>query len=176
MSLAARLTDLATRIATEVKGKLAAVRTIAASEQLVTWTIADDGSPTAGWPNRVSVWFDPATGTTMETFALNEYGETRHQPAKPNTVASRWFSGATSGAYAARDKSVPLIEVMDDRVSRNTKFAVMPDGDVEVGKDLAVTGTLTAPNHPPILALEDGDPIPGGTTSTLVVFYDPDPL
>ena len=143
MSLAARLTDLAPRIATEVKGKLAAVRTIAASEQLVTWTIADDGSPTAGWPNRLSVIFDPQSGADVEVFALNEYGEPRVTPAKANTVGFRLFSGLNSTAYTARDKSVPLIEVMDDRTTRTHKVGIYPDGDADFAKDVAGGGDLT---------------------------------
>lgn len=143
MSLATRLAEVVTRIATEVKSKLSAVRSIGASEQLVNWTIVDDGSSTAGWPNRLSVWFNPVTGTTMETFALNEYGEARHQPGKPNTVASRWFSGATAGAYTARDKSVPLLEVMDDRATRTHKAGIYPDGDADFAKDVTVGGDLT---------------------------------
>ncbi len=143
------------------------------------WYVDNDGTSSSAWPNRLSVRYrtNPAVPTSfVEVFALNEYGEPRIIPAMSNSVASRWFSGIAASNYTARNKEVPLIEVMDDRTSRNRKFAVMPDGDTWVGKDLEVVGTLTAPNHPPILALEDGATIPSGTVSTLVIFYDPDPL
>ena len=177
MSLQARLEALAVRIAQAVSGKLDKTLSIPSANGVAgQWTIVDDGSSTSGWPNRFSLWFAPSSGTPVEVFALNEYGEIRNIPAKTNTTAFRIFGGTTPTAYTARSKDVILFEVSTDRTNRVTKFGVYPDGDVYAAKDLTIDGKLYATNHPEILALEDGTTIPSEARSTLVVFYDPDPM
>lgn len=108
-------------------------------------TIVDDGSSTGSWVDRFRVIWDPVTGTTHPTFWLNEYGEFRGIPAKANTVGGRFFAAVDATDLAARDMTVPVFEVTDQRDGpRTTMFAAYGDGDVMLTKDLDVGGKLYA--------------------------------
>lgn len=142
------------------------------------WTITNDGSPTAGWPDRFRVNYDNGSGATVvQTFTLNEYGEVRCQPAKANTVAFRVFGGLNPTLYAARDKDVALIEIMDDRTTRTTKFAAFPDGDVYVGKNLDIKGVVTQNGVAVGMCItlpagSDASDVPAGTQPGTIVFVE----
>lgn len=102
-----------------------------ASDDYATYiTINDDGTATAGWPDRARFVFNPQSGGDVQTFWNNEYGEARGTPAKSNTVAARWFVGTDPTAFAARDLEVPVLEISSDRTNRETLFAVYGDGTV----------------------------------------------
>lgn len=139
------LNNADTTLQTNINAKLTAVKSLAsATETAATFTIADDGSSTATWPNRFEVLFDPNGATAaFLTFWLNEYGEVRGNPAKSNTVGARFFAGNAPSDYTARDVTVPVLEVSSDRTNRVTKFAVYGDGDVDVAKDIAVAVNAT---------------------------------
>ena len=104
--------------------------------------IEHDGTSTASWPNRLEVRFKAVAGVARNVFTLNEYGEPRIFPALPNTVASRWFAREYT-TDPARDMTVPLIEVYNDRTNRQTQFAVYGDGDIYTAKDIDVAGNVT---------------------------------
>lgn len=96
------------------------------------YTIPDEGD-SADWPNRWEFLFGPGTWPLHRTFFLNEYGEFRLTPARPNTIPFRIFTKEYA-AFSARSLTVPIIEIADNRDDRNTLFSV--DG----------TGKVTAPN------------------------------
>lgn len=121
------------------------------SQTLLSADLLDDGSDTSTWPDRVSFKF----GSKLVAW-LNEYFELRLRPAKANTVALRIFRKDVP-ADPARDMSVPLFEVLDDRTNRNRLMAVHSDGHVE------------APGHVHTTVLAVGDPIPPGTPTGLVI-------
>lgn len=113
------------------------------TEQWLTMEIVDDGSSTATWPNRFEALWTPQSGTPHLTFWLNEYGEGRGIPAKSNTVGLRVFAAVDATDYAARDMTVPVMEITDHRDgTRTTQFAVYGDGDIETIKDVVVGGNL----------------------------------
>jgi hypothetical protein len=59
------------------------------NDRLLRVEVTDDGSPTAGWPDRlVFFYLDPIDGA-IRTGYFNEYGEVRSRSAKLNTVALR---------------------------------------------------------------------------------------
>jgi hypothetical protein len=124
--------------------------------------IVDDGSSTSAWPNRIQFKFQDSH-STRNTSAFNEYGEFRGAPAKHNTVAARWFvndnPSYTDGT--ARDATVPIIELMDDRTNRNHLWGVYADGRVKI----ATGQILTAP----VIVLGPSDAIPTGTPTGAVI-------
>ncbi|GAA2022602.1 hypothetical protein WDZ16_12885 [Pseudokineococcus marinus] len=128
----------------------------AATGLVASYTVVDDGSSTAGWPNRWEWLFravGKATGTLVQW--VNEYGEHRLVPAKVNTVALRIFS-RTAAADPAHVGSV--LEVQDARDNRVTLFGV--DG----------TGKVTAPNvRTPVVALPTGATLPADLPDPCVV-------
>lgn len=142
----------------------------ALNQQFGTWTIVDDGTSTANWPNRMIFQFDPlGAGETVQTFCLNEYGEPRVIPAKPNTVGFRVFEKQFSSS-PAHSATVPVLEVMSDRDNRVSQFAVMPGGKTVQAGDATIGGKITASNLPPgILVLGSSDPVPGGTAAGTVI-------
>jgi hypothetical protein len=107
--------------------------------------IANDGTATSGWRDRLQYRYRAATSgsTYRNVFSLNEYGEVRIVPAKTNTVGFRVFAREFA-ADPARDMTVALVEVQDDRDARVTQFAVYGDGDVYTKKDIAADGNIAA--------------------------------
>jgi hypothetical protein len=150
----------------------------AATEQLASYTIVDDGSSTATWPNRWEWLFDPVSGAAKLVQWVNEYGELRLTPAKDNTVALRIFgrTAPTDGAHSG-----PVFEIQDNRTDRNTKFGVEEDGDVTSGSISAAgtiqsTGAITraVPSGPTLqtgyVPLATAASIPSGTpTGTPII-------
>lgn len=124
-------------------------------------SIVDDGSNTNSWPNRFTVTFQPVTGPDVLTYWINEYGEARATPAKPNTVGHRIFAATDATALAARDAAVPVFEVSSKRnptAERVTVFGIVKDGGIIIGPEagtrlrhgtvLTLTAGQTAANVP----------------------------
>jgi hypothetical protein len=111
-------------------------------------TVADDGTSTASWPDRFTINYDPVTGTTVQPLTWNEYGETRLQPAKSNTVALRIFAGLDATLSAARSTSVGLFEIQDNRADRNIKLSIFSNGNITTVGAIAATGKVTGANLP----------------------------
>lgn len=103
--------------------------------------IESDNTATSGWVDRLQYRYKPFGGTARNTFTLNEYGEPRITAGKFNTTAFRIFAREFA-ADTARDMTVPLMEIYNDRDNRVTQWAVYGDGDTYIKKDLAVDGTI----------------------------------
>ena len=135
--------------------------------------IESDNTATAGWGNRLEYRFKPFGGTARNVLTLNEYGEPRITPAKPNTVAFRLFAREYQ-SDPARDMSVPLVEIYNDRDNRVTQWAVYGDGDMYVGKDLEVVGNVVADNiGVPILGVYDAGSEPTGVPTGTIILVRP---
>lgn len=152
-------------LAATLKG--AVISLIAQTEVGPVYTVVDDNTPTAAWPNREEWWFQPSGQPAKLVAWHNEYGEMRGSPAKNNTVPLRVFSkiSPTDGAHSG-----PLIEVQDDRTTRTTKFSVDADGNV------VATGTITrtVPSGPTLstgyIVLAGAAAVPAGTPAgTLII-------
>lgn len=178
MSLAGRVSALATRVAQSVRdhedrlGSLESVeRTIAADELVSKQTVVDDGTATGNWPNRIEKWFQGTGGASVLVQWANEYLEWRGMPAKPNTVGWRLFEKATPGA--TRNADVPVWEVVSDRQARDPRVQIFPGGKVAVHGDL----TITPPGGPTMrtgyLVLGAEDPAPEGLPPGVLVVRVP---
>lgn len=88
---------------------------------LAHYTVVDDGTTTANWPNRLSFQF---AGHLTGWFG--EYGELRATPAKDNTVGLRVFTRDQD--TDARSTTIPVMEVVKSRNVRTPLFGVMGDG------------------------------------------------
>lgn len=96
-----------------------------------TITIHDDGTSTTSWINRwVFQFLDSAVGAVARaTTHLNEYGELRVAPAKYNTTGARFFTKLfPNNPATARDMTVPVVELMDDRTTRTSLRGWLGDG------------------------------------------------
>lgn len=96
-----------------------------------TITIHDDGSNTSNWVNRwVFQFLESVAGAVARaTTHLNEYGELRVAPAKYNTTGARFFTKLfPNNPTTARDMTVPVVELMDDRTNRNSLRGWLGDG------------------------------------------------
>lgn len=105
--------------------------------------IESDGTASSGWTDRLQYRYKPSGGTARNVFTLNEYGEVRITPALTNTVGFRMFAREFA-TDPARDMSVPLMEIYNDRTNRVTQFAVYGDGDIYTKKDLQVDGVISS--------------------------------
>lgn len=144
-----------------VSGDFLSAETLLSDPTSDTWaefTIDDDGSPTAGWPDRFQVSYIPdGSITPRNTFWLNEYGEFRGMPAKQNTVGARVFAALDSTDYAARSSSIPVFEVVNTRNgTRVTRFGVLKDGSILRGA--RIHGTVLT-----LESAEDESDIPADT-------------
>lgn len=154
--LAQAINDIDTRFAgvqTQLDGKISNYNNEATLQSgtdfFAKYYITDEGA-SADWPNRLEFWFTPANPTTggpaHRTAFFNEYGEIRCTPGRPNTVPFRIFTKEYS-SFPARNMTVPIIEVTDDRNNRNTLFAVYGDGKVEapnIGNKIVTVPTGTS--------------------------------
>lgn len=139
----------------ELEGKRGRINAVidvnGADAYMENFRITNDGSATSTWPERLTFFYrDTMGGTYYRTGYFNEYGEIRVAPGKPNTVAFRAFTREYT-TQPARNMSVPIIELMDDRTNRNQLFAVMPNGQViapNIGNK--VTTSNTAPSSPSV--------------------------
>lgn len=126
-------------------------------------TLINDGSATTAWPNRVEHFYDATVGGGAPKLVsfLNEYFEYRFVPAKYNTVGLRGFL-RNSTSDTARDMTIPVIEIMDDRGSRNHIWGVYGDGIVKIAAGEIATAY--------VVVLVGAAAIPTGTPAgTLIV-------
>lgn len=130
-----------------------------------TVTVTDDGTDTTTWKNRLVYQFKPVGGTAHNTTYLNEYGELRVVPAKATTVGARVFAKSAS-TDPVRDVNTPIMEWMDDPVTRTSLRGVLGDGTM-------VRGTVKMAD---CLILNASDPIPAGTPSGTLVLRTANPV
>jgi hypothetical protein len=100
--------------------------------------ITDDGSPTAGWPDRMAFYF---SGTRSGYH--NEYGELRARPAKSSTVALRamkWAGSSTSDIFQVATSDASTIYL---GVGPSTITASIP---ISSTANISTTGTVTGSN------------------------------
>lgn len=97
-----------------------------------TITITDDTTTTSSWLNRFMVrWKESSAigALVRNVFALNEYGEVRIAAAKYNTTGFRIFTKEfPTNPTQARDMTVPVAELMDDRTNRTSLRGWLGDG------------------------------------------------
>lgn len=118
---------------------------VSGTDSVVQYDIEDDGTPTAGWPNRVTFRYKPPGGTVKPVQWVNEYGELRVVPAKNNTVGLRVFVANDQTDFAARNNTVPVVEVASDRNDRTKVVHIFGDGKVDVAGEVVAptfTGNL----------------------------------
>ena len=123
-------------------------------------TIQDDGTDSATWINRWAIKFKEVGGLIRNTFALNEYGEIRVAPGKHNTVALRVFvKEFVDNPVQARSATVPVMEVMDNRNTRNSLWGIVGDG----------TTVVAGQRMSYVLVLATGAAVPAGTPANTVI-------
>lgn len=160
-TMESRLLSLISAIGTDVKNLI--TKTSSAFKGIVTeldgsddqigaWTVQDDGTSTSNWPNRFEMWFKTVGGVSRRTFLLNEYGEVRIAPAKSNTIPFRVFQKELN-TDASRNMSVPLMEVMDDRITRTVIWQLMPDGTIMLGSQVQRLVSWEAGSEPGDLSI-----------------------
>lgn len=129
--------------------------------------ITDDGSATANWPERFRFLFN---GKLVSRF--NEYGEFRVSSAKTNTVAVRLF-GKETDAEADHSASVPIMEMVKSRQTRDMRWQLMVDGSTQQsGRPTWVveSGPTLQTGY---LILDAGVARPANTPSNIVIYRRP---
>ena len=117
----------------------------AASGTAVSFDI--DGEDASG-PDRMlfRVWKD---GSWRPVSWFNEYGEVRVIPSANSRVGFRVFGANTQTEWNARNPNTPIMNIENYRTgtgSRTTVWKINHRGDTEIGGELAVGGTVSAPN------------------------------
>ena len=120
------------------RAKNVALSLLGSSETAATWTVTDDASNQANWPDRFVFKF----GSVL-TGHFNRYGELRAHAAKNNTVA---FGVRNTNASATAN----LIEASTSTTT--PLFAVQADGSV-VAPNIGKT----------VVVLDADDPVPANT-------------
>lgn len=132
----------------------------AANDVVETATVNDDGTDTSTWVNRLVYQFLPVGGSARKTTFLNEYGELRVAPAKENTTGARFYAKETpTNPSAARDLTVPVVELMDDRITRTSLRGWLGDGAT----------TRRGIKMSDVLVLGATDPVPANTPPGTVI-------
>jgi hypothetical protein len=133
-----------------------------------TVTITNDGTATTGWINRlVYKYLGVIGGVARKTFYLNEYGELRVAPAKSTTTAARFYvKDDPTNPPEARDATVPVVELMDDPVNRNSLRGWLGDG----------TTTRKGIKMGDLLVLGPTDAIPVGTPAGTLILRSSTPF
>lgn len=139
MTLQQRLLSLAQAIAADIKTlnstvqlkkNNSAVTLDSDTETLGQYTVQDDGTSTASWPDRLVLYYRNAAGTIVnKVLWLNEYFELRLSAAKVDTTPLRLFTRSSSSS-AAHSATSPIFEIQDNPDTNGRKFAVFPDGSV----------------------------------------------
>lgn len=128
-------------------------------------TVSDDSTSTSSWIDRMVNFFRPVgAADNMRRMVQwwNEYLELRLAPAKHNTVALRIFVRDSSTVQStARDATVPLLQMMDDRVNRNPIWGLYPDGTIKVATQEVQT------RH--VIVLTAAASVPTGTPANTVI-------
>lgn len=149
---------------TNIRAKINAAIAINGSDAngvVETTTVTDDGTDSTTWIDRLVYRFVPVSGTARKTTFFNEYGELRTAPAKENTTGARFYVKETpTNPSAARDLTVPVVELMDDRVTRTSLRGWLGDG----------TTTRRGIKMADLLVLGPTDPVPINTPPGTVIF------
>lgn len=99
------------------------------TDKFVRLNLVDDSSDSGVWPNRFEVNWTRFGRPAQLTFWLNEFGEWRGIPAKPNTTAGRFFV-KNAPTDPDHDPAIPVFEVVDNRTDRVFLAGIMADGRV----------------------------------------------
>lgn len=117
------------------------------NDQLLRVEITDDGSPTAGWPDRLAFFYmDPVDGA-IRTGYFNEYGELRSRAAKLNTVALRAMAHEDNTTQAIFQVTDHLQSAIYAAVSKLAATFTVPVVAPNVLKDLIRTTDAAAINN-----------------------------
>lgn len=134
-----------------------------ADGNIATFTITDDATDTNSWPNRWMIrWKESALANALvrTVFGLNEYGEVRLASAKHNTTALRVLvKEFPTNPVQARDMTVPVMEIMDDRTNRKSLRGWFGDGS-QKRNGIALAD---------VIALPVGSAVPAGTAANTVI-------
>ena len=125
------------------------------NDRFVRVDISDDGTATAGWPDRLAFYF-----SGIRSGYFNEYGEIRARPAKSNTVALRaqkWASSSTVDIFqvTSSDNATIFFSVGPTAatlsVPINSTANIATTGTVS-GSNIGnkVTASSTAPSYPAV--------------------------
>jgi hypothetical protein len=126
----------------------------AATDQVTSITIQDDGSPTGPWPNRWEWSYDhlPAGSPRLVQW-VNEYGELRIAPAKSNTVALKLY---TKPLAIDPPLTVNVFEIEDDRTTGTKLFTVSANGTVTARNINDMVVTWPTGTEPSLVGVPDG--------------------
>ena len=111
--------------------------------QIFRAEIVNDGSPTAGWANRLEIYYSPNPGIRHRTHWNNEYGEGRYTAAKDNTVPFRIYLQESAGPLTHTANAFEITDNPNDRVEI---FTVDSDGRASGYTEaypFSVSGVLT---------------------------------
>lgn len=126
-----------------------------------TVTITNDGTDTATWLDRMVYQYRATVGgTPRKTSYFNEKGELRVAPANYDTTGARFFvKEDPTNPSTARSTTVPVVELMDDRVNRNSLRGWLGDG----------SETRNGIKMSDVLVLGPSAPVPAGTPANTVI-------
>lgn len=123
--------------------------------QYGTFDVPNDGTPSAGWPNR---WEFTYEENLVQWF--NEYQEWRGIPAKGSTVGWRLHASATAADPHNTDS--PVAEIVDNRSDKNPLWQVYSTGDAYLHRDLAIDGSINGIAFKGRYTEGDPDPVEPG--------------
>lgn len=118
------------------------------NDSVASITVVDDNSATAGWANRLRLFFQVFGGSAKLVQWWNEYGEWRGTPAKANTVGWRLHArdqladgahvGDVLNVQLARNDTTNLFSVDEATCKMNSATVA---GNASVGGSLTVGGS-----------------------------------
>jgi hypothetical protein len=125
-------------------------------------TLVDDGTPTDGWVNRFMGMFKAPALAARAVFFLNEYFELRLIPAKHNTTAFTMYVRENATVQPnARNATVPIMVLRDDREARTHQWGLYDQGVVKFGANAHV--------DVPQIVLGAADPVPAGLPAGTII-------
>lgn len=113
-------------------GMPATITLDSATDSVTVVTINDDGSPTAGWPNRWEWRYADDTNAERLVHWVNEYGELRLTPAKDATVAFRIFGAP----FSSNTHNGNVFEVRPFRSAGYSTVGIDQDGNADFAGDV----------------------------------------
>lgn len=99
------------------------------SEYIGVWSIEGTATDESEWPGRMMVIYNKATGDSVATFVLDQYGQPRATSAAEDTVALKLYAKQFT-ADTDHEITVPVLAMYDNQDDENLLFAVYPDGTV----------------------------------------------
>lgn len=132
-------------------------------DNLQVVTVEDDGTDTATWVNRFMGKFKAPLLASRAVIWFNEYFELRLAPAKHNTTAFVIYVRENADVQpTARNATIPLMVLRDDRDVRTHYWGLYDQGVVRVGPN--------ALQDVPAIVLGPLDPIPAGTPNPCIIY------